>query len=84
VDFVEERRDALIEHDDAGGRQAPELQCEQGGVGEKRLMPALVEEVDDVRIGEGLTRPGALADPTHAVEEEAALWPGENAAVLTR
>ena len=69
MDFVEQRRDALdfIEHDDPVGRQCPKLQAKQCRVGEECLISALVEEVDDVRIGERLTGPGAFADPTHPV-----------------
>ena len=84
MDLVEKRRYALhfIEHDDLIGRQGPQLKPEQCRVGGQRLIPALVKQVDDVRIGEGLTRPGALADTTHAVQEEAAFWWGQNPQVL--
>jgi hypothetical protein len=77
VDLVEKRRYALhfIEHDDLIGRQGPQLKPEQCRVGGQRLIPALVKQVDDVRIGEGLTRPGALTDPTGAIEERGAADP---------
>ena len=80
MDFVEEGWDALdfIEHDDSMGRQRPQLQREQCGVGEQRLRPAFVEKIDDVRIGERLTRPGALSDPAHPVQEEAAFGRGQD------
>jgi len=47
-------------------------------------MSALVEEIDDVRIGEGLTRPSALAHPTYTVQKKAALRRVQKPAVLTR
>ena len=35
-----------------------------------------------MRIREGFARPGALADPTHAVQEEAAFWRGQHPRIL--
>ena len=78
-----ERRDALhfIEHDDSIGRERPQLQPEQCGVGRKRLISALVEQVDDLGIGEGLKGPRALTNAAHAIQEEASPGRGENPSV---
>src|SRR5207249_7961766 len=83
VDLIEERRDALhlIEHDDPIGLERPQLQPEQCGVGRQRLIPALVEQVDDVGIGEGLQGPRALTNAAHAIQEEASPGRGENPSV---
>ena len=47
-------------------------------------MAGLVQQIDDVGVGEGLARPRALADAAEAEEEEAALWGFEEASIGTR
>ena len=56
-----------------------QLQREEFGVGQIALKYLLIEQVDACRVREGLARDRALADSTHAQEEEAALGRREKA-----
>lgn len=81
--LVQEGGGALhfVQDDHAIARDVAQLEREQPGVGQKRLMPRFVEEIDDVRAGEGVSRPRALAHAADAKEEEAAFRRDEQASV---
>ena len=71
----------FVDHDDAVTREVGKLQGERPGIGEERMVPRLVQQVDDVGVRERLSSPGALAHAAHAEEEEAALRWRQNARI---
>ena len=63
MDFVQSAGTLdFVEHHDARLSHFAKLQGEQSRVREQRLMACLVQQVDDVGIGESVPRPGALPD----------------------
>jgi len=83
VHFVQQGGHALhlVQHDRPLRRQGAQLQGQQPGIGNERLITRLVKQVDHVGIGELLASPGALAGATNAEQEEASLWRGQEAAI---
>ena len=74
--LVEQCRDPLhfVQDDKAIARNRPQLRGEQRRIRGELLESRFVEEIDDVRFGEGLTNPGGLPSPAHPEQEEAASW----------
>jgi hypothetical protein len=62
-------------------RQIPELEGEQSGIGQQRLVTGFVEQVDEIRVGECFTGPGALAHTSDTEEEKAPRGSGNQAAI---
>ncbi len=71
--FVEEVGKTLdfVDHHPAPRRGGLEIRGEERWIGEVVLVAGLVEQIDAQRIGKLCSRPGALADPADAEEEEA-------------
>jgi hypothetical protein len=81
VHLVEGRWQALDLIDDhpAATPLLAQLAGEEARVAQIGLVDALVEEVEPRRLGEARPRPGALADPAQAEQEEALPRSGQQA-----
>ena len=81
--LVEQRRQSLYFVDDhpVAAPLPAQLVGEQARIAQVGLVDALVEEIEPRRLGEARLRPGALADPAQAEQEEALARGGQQARI---